>query len=86
MSETLEEYRRKLQTEVDAFALEGQPHLRAGQLHAFHFGRFLGRMENAQESFWLRVRWLLLGAAVGVALAAGCLQIFLAARLLPFTR
>ena len=53
---------------------------------AFNFGRSVGRMENARDAFWLRVRWVLLGAAVGVTLAAVYLQLFLSERILQFAK
>ena len=46
----------------------------------------VGRIEHARDAFWLRVRWLLLGAAVGVTLAAVYLQIFLSERILQFAK
>jgi len=86
MSPTFEDYCRKLQPEADAQALKAEAHSRLDNLHAFNFGRSVGRIENARDAFWLRVRWLLLGAAVGVTLAAVYLQIFLSERILQFAK
>jgi hypothetical protein len=83
MSQTFEDYCRKL---VDPTAQEADADARFDHLHAFNFGRFVGRIENACDHFWLRVRWLLLGAAVGVTLGAAWIQIFLSQRILQFTK
>ncbi|HMD85138.1 MAG TPA: hypothetical protein VKO18_10615 [Terriglobia bacterium] len=76
MSQTFEDYSRRLQTAANAHALETKAHSRLDHLQAVNFGRSLGRMESGRDAFWLRLRWLLLGAAVGVNLAAVYLQIF----------
>jgi hypothetical protein len=55
-------------------------------LHAFNFGRSVGRMESARDQSGLRLRWLLVGAAVGIAVAALYLQIFLSERILLFAK
>jgi hypothetical protein len=86
MSPTFEEYCRELRTEVDAIEQQAEADVRFDHLRAFNFGRSLGRMEQARDHLWLRVRWLLLGAAVGVAVAAVNLQVLLYARILQFTR
>ena len=77
MSQMLQNYSRKLQAEVDALAQEAEAHSRFDHLNAFNFGRSVGRLENARYSFWLRVRWMLVGAAVGVTLAVVYAQILL---------
>lgn len=76
MSETVAKSRRELPGEDDAFAQQGNAGARFDQLHAFNFGRSLGRSEMARDRLWLSLRWLLFGAAVGVVLAAVYLQIF----------
>jgi hypothetical protein len=81
MSQTFEDW--KLQTEADPRALEAEAHTRFDHLHAFTFGRSVGRIEHAREVFGLRVRWLLWGAAVGLTLAAAFLQILQSERILP---
>ncbi|MGD1100908.1 MAG: hypothetical protein ABSA59_02485 [Terriglobia bacterium] len=86
MSQTFEDYCRKLQTEAGALALEAAAQSRFDHLHAFAFGRSVGRIESARDAFWLRVRWLLLGAAVGVTLAAVCLHVFLSERILQLVK
>jgi hypothetical protein len=72
--------------EVDALAPRAEAHACFDHLHAFNFGRSVQRMENARDAFWVRLRWLLLGAAVGVTLSAVYLQIFLSERILQFAR
>jgi hypothetical protein len=86
MSQTFENYCRKLRREADALALEAEARSRFEHLHAFNFGRSLERIEHARDAFWLRVRWLLLGAAVGVTLAAVYLQVFQSARILQIVK
>ncbi len=86
MSPTDEDYCRKLRTEADALGSEAEAHSRFDHLHAFNFGRCMGRIEHARDAFWLRVHWLLLGAAVGVTLAAVYLQIFLSERIVQFPK
>jgi hypothetical protein len=86
MSATIEESRRKLPREDDAIAQHVEAAARLDHLHAFNFGRSLGRIEMARDRWWLCFRWLLFGAAVGVVLAAVYLQIFLNARILPIAR
>jgi len=83
MSQTFEE---KIPTAVDALAPEAEAPTRVAHLRAFNFGRSVGRMENARAVFWMRVRWLLWGAAVGVTLAAVYLQIFLSEQVLQFVK
>ena len=75
MSQTFEDYCRRLRVEAGELAPEAEEHSLINHLHAFNFGRSMGRIENACDQFWLRVRWLLLGAAVGASLAAVYLQI-----------
>lgn len=84
MSQTFEEW--KLQTEADVLTLEAEAHSGFDHLHAFNFGRFVGRIEYARDTFGLRVRWLLWGAAVGVTLAAIYLQVFLSERILQMAK
>jgi hypothetical protein len=82
MKQTFEDYCRQLKVEADALSRQADSHARFNHLQAFDFGRSVGRIENAYDDFWLRVRWLLLGAAVGVTLAAVYLQIFFSVRFL----
>jgi hypothetical protein len=86
MPQIFEDCSRKLPTEGDALARRAEAPSRVDHLLAFNFGRSVGRMENARDTFWLRVRWLLLGAAVGVTVAAVYLQNFLSQRILPFAK
>jgi hypothetical protein len=86
MSQTFKDYCQRLEVEADALALEADTHSHFDHLHAFNFGRSVGRLEHARDDFWLRARWLLLGAAGGVILAAVYLQIFLSERILQFAK
>jgi CheY-like chemotaxis protein len=83
---TLEDYCLKLETEADAIGRQAELDARSGHLHAFNFGRSLGRMELSGDQLGLRVRWLLFGAAAGVAIATILLQVYLSARVLPLAR
>jgi len=86
MSQAVEETGCELPGEVDTIPPQMQAVLRLDHLHAFNFGRSLGRAEMARDRLWLCFRWLLYGAAVGVALATGYIQLFLNARLLQIAR
>ncbi|MGO8790266.1 MAG: hypothetical protein ACLQVL_23190 [Terriglobia bacterium] len=86
MPNTFEAYCQRLRAEAENLALEAEMPARIDHLHAFNFGRSVARMEHAHEAFWLRVRWLFLGAAVGVTLAAVYLQIFISQRFLQFSK
>jgi CheY-like chemotaxis protein len=83
---TLDEYCRELETEADVVAHQAELDARSGHLHAFNFGRVLGRMEQSREQMWLRVRWLLFGAAAGVAIAIILLHAFLGPLVAPMVR
>lgn len=76
MPQNNEDYCRRLQTEADIFARKAEGSGRFQHLRAFNFGRSVARLEHARDVFWMRVRWLLLGAAVGVTLAAVYVQVF----------
>ena len=76
MKQTFEDYCRRLKAEADSLAQEADNHARFEHLQAYHFGRSVGRTENAYHDFWLRVRWLLLGAVVGATLAALYLPVY----------
>ena len=86
MSQTFKEYCLKLQTEVDAIGQQAETDIRFDHLRAFNFGRSLERIEQVRGRLWLRVRWLLLGAALGMGLAAVYLQVFLSGRTLWMMR
>jgi hypothetical protein len=79
MKQTFEDYCRQLKTEADALAQEAEMQSRFDHLQAFNFGRTVGRIERAHAALWLRVRWLLLGAAAGVTL--GAVGVFLSVRI-----
>jgi hypothetical protein len=68
--------KKSIPPEAHALAPEAEAHACFAHLHAFNFGRSVQRMENPRHAFWVRVRWLLWGAAVGVSLTAVYLQMF----------
>ncbi len=86
LTHTFEDYCQRLRAEAEDLALQAEMPARIGHLHAFNFGRAVARMEQAHNAFWLRVRWLLLGAAVGVTIAAVYLQIVLNERIMQFSK
>jgi hypothetical protein len=86
MLQTFEDYCRRLRGEADKASPETEASEHFSHLHAFNFGRSVARLEHAREAFWVRLRWLLLGTAVGVSLAAAYLQVFLTERILQFTK
>jgi CheY-like chemotaxis protein len=86
LTERLDEYRRELESKVDAMERQAEVEACSGHLHAFNFGRTLARIELSREQMWLRARWLLFGAAAGVAIAAILLQVFIHPGVLPTVR
>jgi hypothetical protein len=58
------------------------PGSRTEHIHAFNFGRSVGHLEQAREVAALRLRWVLLGVALGLALAAAYFQLLVDARTL----
>ena len=70
----------------DAMGRQAEGDARSGHLYAFNFGRSLGRMELSHEQSWLRVRWLLFGAAAGVVIATILLHVLSNPRVLPLAR
>jgi hypothetical protein len=57
MSQTLEDYYRKLQTEADALAREAEAHSCFDHLHAFNFGRSLGCLFKKGRDHELSPMW-----------------------------
>ncbi len=86
MSTTFEEHCRKLQIEVDALAQKAEVHSCFDHLRAFNFGRCVARIEYARDVFWLRVRWLLLGAAVGMIFTVVHFHILSSSHILQFAK
>ena len=82
----LDEYRRELESKVDAMERQAEVDACSGHLHAFNFGRTLARIELSREQMWLRARWLLFGAAAGVAIATILAQVFSHSAFLPTLR
>jgi hypothetical protein len=79
-------FRKNIFTEAHAHTPKAEAHACFDHFLAFNFGRSVQRMENARHAFWLRVRWLLWGTAIGVALAAVYLQMFGSDRVLPLLK
>jgi uncharacterized membrane protein YfcA len=86
MLPNFEDYCQRLRAEADSLAAEAEEAARLNHVHVFNFGRSVAHLEHRHDAFWLRLRWLLLGAAVGVTLAAAYLQVFLSNRILQFTK
>jgi hypothetical protein len=74
VKQTFEDYCQELSGKAEQLAQEAEMRQRVEHLRAFNFGRSAQRLEDAQHDFWVRVRWLLFGVAVGAALAAAYLQ------------
>jgi len=81
MKQTFEQYCRQLSGEADQLAQEAELRDCLDHLEAFNFGRAVQRLDgvqhglSAQAGFWVRVRWLLVGVAIGAALAAVFAQV-----------
>ena len=86
MSQTSDDYNWRLRGEGQEVVLDADLSARASHLHAFNFGRAVARLEHARYAFWLRVRWLLFGAAVGVTIAVVYFQAALSERILHFVK
>ena len=86
MSQMSEDYSQRLGMETAALGREEGALACFNHLHAFYFGRAVARREQAEETFWLHVRWLSLGAAVGMTLAAVYLQTFLRGGILHISK
>jgi hypothetical protein len=74
MKQTFEDYCREVKAEAECLTQEAEVRACADHLQAFNFGRTVQRLENAPHDFWVRLGWLLIGAAIGAALAAGFVQ------------
>lgn len=86
MAQTFEDYCEKLKLEADALAQQADAYSLDDHFHAFNFGRSVERIENSRAHYWLRLRWLFMGAAVGAAIGPVCLHLFLIARILHFNK
>jgi len=81
-----DEYRRDLESKVVAMERQVELDACSGHLHAFNFGRALAQIELSREQTWLRIRWLMLGAAAGVALVTILVQVTIHPRALSMFR
>ena len=75
-------YCMELSEKAEKLAQEDELKRRAEHLGAYNFGRSAQRLEDARRAFWLRVRWFLAGAFVGLTLALGFLQVIHADQIL----
>jgi hypothetical protein len=76
MTQTFEDYCRAVEAEAECRARDAEVRAYADHLRAFNFGRTVQRLERAPRDFWLRLGWLLIGAAIGAVLAAVVVQSF----------
>ena len=86
MSKSVQNDRQILPREVNGRGREAESPSCFDPLQAFSCGRSAGRNEISRIHFCQRIRWLFLGAAVGVALAAVYVQVFLSAPVLHAVR
>jgi hypothetical protein len=75
VKQTFEDYCQQLSGQAAQLAQEAEVRECFEHLSAFNFGRTVQRLEDARQDFWVRVRWLLIGAAVGAAFAAALIQV-----------
>ncbi len=80
MKQTSERYCQQLSGEAEQLAQEVEMRECIDHLRAFNFGCAVQRLEDvqhdlsAQAAFWVCVRWLLIGVAIGAAFAAVFVQ------------
>jgi hypothetical protein len=74
VKQTFEDYCQELSGKAEELAQEVEMRERLEHLSAFSFGRAVQRLGDAQHDYWVRVRWLLVGAAIGATFAAGFIQ------------
>ena len=86
MAQDIAIYCQSLQAKADKITQNGEGAMRFNHLQAFNFGRSVARLEHARHAFWLRVRWLLMGAAVGVTFAALYFHVFASGRVLHLAK
>ncbi len=86
MSQTFEDYCEKLKLEADALGQQADAYSLDDHFHAFSFGRSVERIENSRAHYWLRLRWLFIGAAVGAAIGPVFFRLFLIARILQLAK
>jgi hypothetical protein len=82
MKQTFEQYCQRLSAEAAQLAKEVEMRESIEHLGAFNSGRAVQRLEDvqhdlsAQAAFWVCVRWLLIGVAIGAAFAALFVQVW----------
>ena len=86
MSHTTRDYDRRLLVGAEAPAREVEVASALDRLHAFNFGRAVGRMEVTHDHFWFRLRWILVGCGVGVTLTSLYLHVSGGGHLVQFVR
>ncbi len=75
MRPTFEEYCLELHEKAEQLAQEAEMRARVDHLRTFNFSRSVQRLEYAQHGFWQRLFWMVMGAALVVAMAAGYIHV-----------
>ncbi len=75
MKQTFEDYCQELSGQAQRLAQEVEMRECLEHLSAFNFGRAVQHLEDARHDFWVRVRWLLIGVAIGGTFAAGYIRV-----------
>lgn len=70
MKQALEDYCREVEEKAEKYAQDEVMCRRYDHLRAFNLGRMAQRVEKTRQEIWLRVAWLLLGLAIGLAFGA----------------
>jgi hypothetical protein len=82
MKQTFEQYCQQLSAEAAQLSQEVEMRESIEHLGAYNSGRAVQRLEDvqhdlsAQAGLWVRVRWLLIGVAIGAAFAAVFVQVW----------
>ncbi|MBZ5672344.1 MAG: hypothetical protein LAO04_21810 [Acidobacteriia bacterium] len=76
MKQTFEGYCQELSGQARQLAQEVEMRECLEHLSAFNFGRAVQHLEDAQHDLWVRVRWLLIGVALGATFAAGLIHVW----------
>jgi hypothetical protein len=76
MKQTFEDYCQEVKAEAGCRTEEAELQACAEHLQAFNFGRTVQHLQDAPPDLWLRLGWLLIGAAVGAVSAALLVQSF----------
>ena len=76
VKQTFEDYCQELSGKAQQHAQEVEMRECLEHLSAFNFGRAVQHLEDAQHDLWVRVRWLLMGVAIGAIFAAGFIHVW----------